>query len=434
MPRKDRNRLRGELLIKHIEYVSGSSNLLDYEGNIRNIAADCGYLELYQLGGKGSKGGLLRFFQAYYEALKELNLYQNDIHSNYENLKKELHKKYEPVPEKKKKKLRRKDFINEKNQFQENINENQLKDFRPKQYETLSEFPFLKQVLALHSMGKTETSICIITGYEVDKIGQFRRAFAKAASVQLAPLSRMIKEMKNKEKLEVEKYKSTKKLKLTELTDNAIFLHDIEGKSEASICESCGYKVENINTFRKDFAEIIGCKLAPLKIMISELRNDPDLLEFWGFMYSTENVLKHSQELISNQSEELIETEQLFVDREKITSQVKRAYRNPKFRKKVLEKYGSNCCCCDIAIETLIEAAHIVPVENKGNDDASNGIPLCPTHHTAFDNFLFTINPTDNLIIYKEGLSSEDLQITKTECKLNVSKESLEYRYKLFNQ
>ena len=41
---------------------------------------------------------------------------------------------------------------------------------------------------------------------------------------------------------------------------------------------------------------------------------------------------------------------------------------------------------------------------------------------------------TDNSIIYKEGLSSEDLQITKTECRLKVIKESLEYRFKLFNQ
>ena len=85
-------------------------------------------------------------------------------------------------------------------------------------------------------------------------------------------------------------------------------------------------------------------------------------------------------------------------------------------------------------METLLEAAHIIPVENKGNDDVRNGIPLCPTHHTAFDNFLFTINPTDNSIIYKEGLTCEDLQITKTKCELKVSKESLEYRHALFNQ
>ena len=146
------------------------------------------------------------------------------------------------------------------------------------------------------------------------------------------------------------------------------------------------------------------------------------------------NELSDSVDPYKEQIQEFIESDKLFIDREKITSEVKRTYRNPKFRKKVLEKYGSNCCCCDIAIETLIEAAHIVPVENKGNDDASNGIPLCPTHHTAFDNFLFAINPTDNAIIYKEGLSSQDLQITKTKCELKVSKESLEYRYKLFNE
>ena len=177
MPRKDRNRLTGELLIKHIKYVSGSSNLLDYEGNIRKIAADCGYLNLYSVGGKGSKGGLFRFFRAYYEALKDLNLYQNDIHSNYEDLRKELHKKYEPIPEKKKKKLTRKDFINEQNQPQENINQRNkplenIDELRGTLYQ--SESPtvsFLEQVIALHSEGKSEASICIITGYEVEKIG-----------------------------------------------------------------------------------------------------------------------------------------------------------------------------------------------------------------------------------------------------------------------
>jgi len=30
--------------------------------------------------------------------------------------------------------------------------------------------------------------------------------------------------------------------------------------------------------------------------------------------------------------------------------------------------------------------------------------------------------------------SAEDLQITKTECKLNLSKESLDYRFKLFSE
>ena len=231
------------------------------------------------------------------------------------------------------------------------------------------------------------------------------------------------------------------------LVKQAIKLADI-GESEINICQLTGY--EKVETFRIEFAKNAAVAIAPLQIMIRALKQNPLWVKF--FKEENEEIEEFSvgnqtseyadsgdpfkeqiQEFIESEKE-FIESEKLFIDREKITSEVKRTYRNPKFRKKILEKYGFNCCCCDIAIETLIEAAHIVPVENKGNDDASNGIPLCPTHHTAFDNFLFTINPTDNSIIYKEGLSSEDLQITKTKCKLKVSKESLEYRYKLFNQ
>ena len=231
------------------------------------------------------------------------------------------------------------------------------------------------------------------------------------------------------------------------LVKQAIKLDDM-GESEINICQFTGYK--KVETFRIEFAKNAAVEIAPLRIMIRALKQNP----FWVKFFKEENkeieefsfgnqtseyadsgdpFKEQIQELIESEKQ-FIESDKLFIDREKITSEVKRTYRNPKFRKKVLEKYGSNCCCCDIAIETLIEAAHIVPVENKGNDDVSNGIPLCPTHHTAFDNFLFTINPTDNSIIYKEGLSSEDLQITKTKCKIKVSKESLEYRYKLFNQ
>ena len=49
------------------------------------------------------------------------------------------------------------------------------------------------------------------------------------------------------------------------------------------------------------------------------------------------------QEFIESEKE-FIESDKLFVDREKITSEVKRTYRNPKFRKKVLEKYFSYHC------------------------------------------------------------------------------------------
>jgi len=203
----------------------------------------------------------------------------------------------------------------------------------------------------------------------------------------------------------------------SELLEKVFKLHK-EGKSEISICIRTGYDVEKIGTFRRAFAKAAKVKFAPLSRMLKEMN---------------EKQIKSKPPSLRKEVYEFNETEELFIDRERITSQVKRAYRNPKFREKILKHHGSICSCCNIAIETLIEAAHIIPVENKGNDDVGNGIPLCPTHHTAFDNLFFTIDPTDNSIIYKEGLSSEDLQITKTECKLNLSKESLKYRYKLFN-
>ena len=44
------------------------------------------------------------------------------------------------------------------------------------------------------------------------------------------------------------------------------------------------------------------------------------------------------------------------------------------------------------------------------------------------------VNERLNAIIYKEGKNSKDIQITKTKCELNLSNESLEYRYKLFKE
>ena len=244
-------------------------------------------------------------------------------------------------------------------------------------------------------------------------------------------------------KSEVKQIKKQKKLWKLDLIEHAEFFHRM-GATEQTICETAGYKFHNINTFRNDFAKFALVESAPLKIMIRNMLGDP----VWKKQFSNidadeskeESKKQTNQEFVDSldpykeQIEEFVESEELFIDREKITSQVNRTYRNPKFRKKVLAKYGSVCACCDIAIETLLEAAHIIPVENNGNDDAGNGIPLCPTHHTAFDNFLFTINPSDKSIIYKEGLVAEDLQITKTECKLNLSKESLDYRFKLFSE
>ena len=121
------------------------------------------------------------------------------------------------------------------------------------------------------------------------------------------------------------------------------------------------------------------------------------------------------------------------IERVIVSAIVKRRKRSPKFKKSVLLAHGIRCACCEINLEALIEAAHIRPVAANGNDEPSNGIPLCPTHHTAFDASLFTINPEDQSIILANGITYDDIGITKKRIDLKLSRKSLEYRMSIFN-
>jgi putative restriction endonuclease len=80
------------------------------------------------------------------------------------------------------------------------------------------------------------------------------------------------------------------------------------------------------------------------------------------------------------------------------------AYARPgqqRFRFQVIEKYGCKCAVCDISHSTLIVAAHIRGKSNRGSDDWRNGLPLCATHHAAFDGLL----SVSNLTVTQSGAS-----------------------------
>jgi putative restriction endonuclease len=67
--------------------------------------------------------------------------------------------------------------------------------------------------------------------------------------------------------------------------------------------------------------------------------------------------------------------------------------RQQTFRFQVLAQYGTKCAVCPITHPNLVKAAHIRGKREKGSDDWRNGIPLCSTHHDAFDAQLFAIHP-----------------------------------------
>jgi putative restriction endonuclease len=64
--------------------------------------------------------------------------------------------------------------------------------------------------------------------------------------------------------------------------------------------------------------------------------------------------------------------------------------RNPAFRRVVTELYDYRCAATGLRIvlptgEAMVEAAHIHPFSEAGDDDPRNGLALCPDMHWAMD-------------------------------------------------
>ncbi len=125
--------------------------------------------------------------------------------------------------------------------------------------------------------------------------------------------------------------------------------------------------------------------------------------------------------------------EQGFVGKAKRKKKLKevatRSNNQTKFRFDVLKRYGSKCALCNIENKYLVDAAHIIPVDEDGTDDPRNGLILCKNHHAAFDRNLFKIDPNDFSIVVKDNLIniSESNLITKTGKMPHI--EALEYRF-----
>lgn len=83
------------------------------------------------------------------------------------------------------------------------------------------------------------------------------------------------------------------------------------------------------------------------------------------------------------------------------------------FAFRVRKRFGSVCAFCDIRVPKLLDAAHIIPVAKNGSDDERNGLPLCPTHHRAFDTGLITIDPLDHSLRVEGANSPDRLGITR---------------------
>ena len=76
-------------------------------------------------------------------------------------------------------------------------------------------------------------------------------------------------------------------------------------------------------------------------------------------------------------------------ERRQIVVQVTKKLRDNSFKKRILTAYSCQCAFCSVQLK-LIDAAHVIPVEEGGSDETANGIALCAIHHRAYDRKLVT--------------------------------------------
>lgn len=75
-----------------------------------------------------------------------------------------------------------------------------------------------------------------------------------------------------------------------------------------------------------------------------------------------------------------------------------------RFRDRLIKRYGCVCQICNCVVPELIEAAHVLPYAQTGDNSAGNGLLLRSDLHTLFDLALLAIHPTHMRVVLHPAL------------------------------
>ena len=93
-------------------------------------------------------------------------------------------------------------------------------------------------------------------------------------------------------------------------------------------------------------------------------------------------------------------------ERREAVHTVRTLVRERGFRGRVLRAYSNRCAICHVQLR-LIEAAHIIPVHIPGSSDyTTNGLALCPSHHSAYDDGLLAVAPNYHVMVNEPKMQS----------------------------
>lgn len=130
-----------------------------------------------------------------------------------------------------------------------------------------------------------------------------------------------------------------------------------------------------------------------------------------------------------------------------------RVVRDRGFQTAVRRVYRGKCSLCDLGYtfrgEVIgVEAAHIIPVQDKGTSkDVRNGILLCRNHHDLFDRYLWAFDEDFRVVVSSDRYfrkSAENNHVLKAEGKKLSNlplldydlpgKEAIDFRLERFNE
>jgi len=151
--------------------------------------------------------------------------------------------------------------------------------------------------------------------------------------------------------------------------------------------------------------------------------------------------LRNSQKVFAkeikttNSIEKVISRNNLAVD-EKTLREIKTRRGQPEFRKSLLLAFEGKCCVTGCNVESVLEAAHIIPHSEKSNYSVLNGLLLRADIHTLYDLNLIGIDENGKVFVsetlreseysqYQGKIIAENIQ---TEMSANLAK-----RFEIFN-
>ena len=153
--------------------------------------------------------------------------------------------------------------------------------------------------------------------------------------------------------------------------------------------------------------------LAILRALNSKIFSTPNYRQLMdhALIQELKDLLPHEDTGLSTPSPAL-ELELLHIDRRAVRIQasvVRQGQGN--FRAAMLDRYGAQCVITGCKIDTLLEAAHIIPYRGDQSHDELNGLLLRVDIHRLFDAHLISINPKTLTVELASNLSDETYRV-----------------------